>query len=253
MKLLEKYAWKILAVWLGLLSVLYSLLSLIRHNNYQSGAFDLGIFDQAIWQYAHFLYPYNTIKERFILGDHLTITLPLFAPLFWIWDDVRILLITQAIWITLSTIAIYKIAKLRKFSAVVSLGVSFVYSIFYGIQFGVYFDWHPIIFGVGLLAWFAYFFEAKKWKLFWITLVLMLLTQENMGIGVACLGLIYLFHKQYRKKAVFFVVGGILISLLSVYLIGKMSPVGYQYQPKIDSNPITVIHEFYDSQDKQLV
>jgi len=253
MKRLEKFAPKILAVWITLLSIFYSLLSLIRHNNFQSGAFDLGIFDQAIWQYAHFLYPYNTIKERFILGDHLTLTLPLFAPLFWVWDDVRILLVTQAVWITLSTIAIYKIARLRKFSGLVALGVSIVYSIFYGIQFGVYFDWHPVIFGVGLLVWLAYFFETKKWKLFWVTLILMLLTQENMGIGLASLGCIYFFQKQYRKKAVLFFVGGILVSLLSVYIVSKLSPVGYQYQPKIASNPITVIQQFYDIHDKQLV
>ena len=250
---LEKYAPKLLAAWVGILSILYSLLSLIRHDNFQSGAFDLGIFDQAVWQYAHFLYPYNTIKERFILGDHLTLTLPLFAPLFWVWDDVRILLVTQALWITLSTVAIYKIARLRKFSGLVALGVSVTYSLFYGIQFGAYFDWHPVIFGVGLLAWVAYFFEAKKWKLFWVSLVLMLLTQENMGIGLACLGLIYFFHKHYRKQAVGFIVGGILISFLSVFIASKLSPVGYQYQPQLAHDPLTIIGQFYDTHDKQLV
>lgn len=253
MKHFEKFVPKILVIWVTILSFLYSLLALIRHNNFQSGAFDLGIFDQAIWQYAHFLYPYNTIKERFILGDHLTLTLPLLAPLFWIWDDVRILLITQAIWIAISSIAIYKIALLRKFSPLVALCVSFVYSIFYGLQFGAYFDWHPIIIGVGLLAWLAYFFEAKKKKLFWITLILMLLTQENMGIGLACLGLIYLFHKEYRKQAVYFIVGGILTSLLAVFTISQLSPVGYQYQPKIANDVVTVIGQYYDTHEKQLV
>lgn len=97
----------LLLVWTSILSIFYSFLSVIRHNNYQSGAFDLGIFDQAIWQYGHFVIPFNTIKERFILGDHLTLTLPLFAPLFYIWDDVRILLITQAIWIAFSSVAIF--------------------------------------------------------------------------------------------------------------------------------------------------
>jgi uncharacterized membrane protein len=253
MKWAEQITERLLYCWVVILSALYSLLALIRHNNFQSGAFDLGIFDQAIWQYAHFLYPYNTIKERFILGDHLTLTLPLMAPLFLIWDDVRILLITQSIWIAVSAIAIYKISLLRKFSPLVALCVSFVYSIFYGLQFGAYFDWHPIIIGVGLLAWLAYFFEAQKRKLFWVTLILMLLTQENMGIALACLGIIYFSHKQYRKQALYFIIGGIVVSLLAVFTVSKLSPVGYQYQPKISSDLVTVIGQYYNTHEKQLV
>lgn len=73
----------------------------------------MGLYDQAVWQYANFQWPYNTIKDRFILGDHLTLTLPLLAPLFWLWDDVRMLLIFQAFWISFSALAIYKIARIR--------------------------------------------------------------------------------------------------------------------------------------------
>lgn len=252
-KLINKISAGILGAWVIILSFLYSTLSLVRHNNFQSGAFDLGIFDQAIWQYSQFIYPFNTIKERFILGDHLTLTLPIFSPLFYIWDDVRILLIVQAIWISVSCIAIYKIARLRNLSPFISLCIAFVYSIFYGLQFGAYFDWHPVIFGVGLLAWLAYFFESKNIKLFWITLIIMLLTQENMGIGLASLGLIYFFHNQYRKHAIFFMIGGVIISLVSVYVVSLLSPVGYQYHPSISSDPFVILQQFYDTHEKQLV
>ncbi|MBI3559955.1 DUF2079 domain-containing protein, partial [Candidatus Gottesmanbacteria bacterium] len=84
---------RLLVIWIILLSVLYSTLSIIRHNHFQSGGFDLGVYDQAVWQYSRFQWPYNTIKDRFILGDHLTLTLPLLAPLFWFWSDARTLLI----------------------------------------------------------------------------------------------------------------------------------------------------------------
>lgn len=240
-------------LWVILLTILYSALSIIRHNHYQSGAFDLGIFDQAVWQYAHFLYPYNTIKDRLILGDHFTLTLPLLAPLFYLWDDVRILLIFQAAWIALSSIAIYNIAKLRKLSPFVSLLVGITYSIFYGVQSAVFFDFHPVVVGVGLLAWLAYFFEARKKKLFIVTLILTLLTQENMGIAVACLGFIYLFQKLQRKYAVMFIISGIVVSLLLTGLISALSPVGYQYQPSISHNPITIFANFFDAKEKQEV
>src|SRR3989344_3723673 len=98
----------LLLFWVIALSFAYSLLSVTRHNHFESGGFDLGIYDQGVWLYSQFQIPYSTIKERFILGDHLTLTLPLLAPLFYVWDDVRILLIFQAFWLSFSSLALYK-------------------------------------------------------------------------------------------------------------------------------------------------
>src|SRR5258706_6470611 len=104
---LEKNIVRLLVVWICVLSVLYATLSIVRHNHFQSGGFDLGLYDQEVWQYSRFLWPYNSVKERFILGDHLTLTLPLVAPLFWIWNDVRMLLILQAVAVSMSAYAVY--------------------------------------------------------------------------------------------------------------------------------------------------
>lgn len=185
MKLLQKLseltAWKLLIAWVVILSVSYSTLSVVRHNHFQSGGFDLGLYDQAVWQYSQFIYPYNTVKDRFILGDHLTLTLPLLAPLFWLWSDVRMLLVFQALWVSFSIIAVYKLVRLRKFPPVTALGLSFIYSLFYGIQYGIFFDFHPILLATGLIPWMLYFLESKRTKLFILSLILFLLTQENTG------------------------------------------------------------------------
>ncbi len=249
----RKLSLTILFIWVFFLSLLYSLLSILRHNHFQSGGFDLGIYDQAIWQYAHFLIPYSTIKERLILGDHLTLTLPLISPLFYIWDNVRVLLIFQAFVISFSTIAIYKIALNRKLSSTASLLLSISYSLFYGIQFGVFFDFHPIILGVALLPWLAYFLETNKKKLFVTTLVLVLLTQENMGIAVSCIGLIYVFKKKYRGIAISIIVLGFVYMLVASKVVSFFSPVGYEYIPQIDKNPFHIILNYFNAPEKQQV
>lgn len=252
-QIINKNAFKILIAWVFILSLLYSTLSILRHNHFQSGGFDLGIYDQAAWQYSRFLNPFNTIKERHILGDHLTLTLPLLAPLFWLWNNVKILLIFQAFWLSFSTLAVYKLARLRKFSPLTSLNLSFVYSLFYGLQQAVFFDFHPVTIGVGLIIWLAYFLEAGKKKSFWFTLVLLLLTQENMGLALAGLGLIYLFKKRYRVLAICFIFGGLSFSFLATKIISYFSNVGFQYQPKIPLNPLKIVVEFFNSQEKRLV
>lgn len=234
---------RILIVWIILLSIFYATLSIVRHNRFESGGFDLGLYDQAVWQYSQFLWPYNTIKDRFILGDHLTLTLPLLAPLYWLWDDVRMLLIFQALWISFSTVAIYKLTLLRKFSPLTALIISFLYSMFYGVQYAIFFDFHPAVFGVGLAAWFLYFFEAGKKKFAAITLILLLLTQENMGLLLASFGIIY--------KRAFFIFGGIAASLLASKIIALFSP--FQYWPQISGNPIEIARQFFDQPEKRQV
>lgn len=249
----DTYCFKLLIIWLVVLSILYSCLSVLRHIHFQSGAFDLGIFDQSVWQYANFLAPYNTIKEKFILGDHLALTLPLLALLYSFCDDVKILLIFQAVFIAFSSVPIYQISRIRRLSSFVSLCLGFLYSLFFGIQYAVYFDFHPVVLGVGLLAWTIYFFEAKKKKLFWITLILMLLTQENMGIALAGAGFIYIFKKGYRLSGLAFIACGLIVSFLFVKLVSLMSPTGYQYWPSINPNPVYLFSKFFDSSEKILV
>lgn len=140
-------------------SLLYIILSLVRHNNFQSLAFDLGIYDQAIWLYSKFLLPISTVKipSMIILADHFTPSLALLAPLYWIKDDARMLLITQALIFTTSGYPIYKLAKIYLKNAYMSLVVLFAYYFFWGIQLALVFDFHEITVLAGLLSWLFYF------------------------------------------------------------------------------------------------
>lgn len=244
---------KLLVAWIILLTILYATLSLIRHNHFQSGGFDLGLYDQTVWQYSRFLWPYNTIKERFILGDHLTLTLPLLAPLFWIWRDARMLLIFQAVWISASTYAIYKLCLHRKFSGLTALCISIIYSLFYGIQTAVFFDFHPVMIAVGLIAWLILFLETNQKKLFWANLILLLFTQENMGVALLSLAAIYVWKKEHRKTAIAFIFIGVAWSFVSSRVIASFSPIGFQYLPQIPTNPIMIIKNFFDSEEKRQV
>jgi uncharacterized membrane protein len=250
---METFIKRALIVWICILAILYATLSVVRHNHYQSTATDLGIYDQAVWQYSKFLWPYNTVKERFILGDHLTLTLPVLAPFFWIWNDARALLVFQAVWVSFSVLAVYRLVRLRKFSPLVALCLSCVYSLFYGIQYGIFFDFHPVLLAVGLIPWMLYFLEAKKTKLFILSLILLLFTQENMGLVLASLGFIYFFKKPYRKLSIAFVLGGIVVTLVSMNIVAYFSPVGYQYTPHLSTQLSQFIRQLYDAPDKRLV
>ena len=252
-RFVEQHSFMLLVIFLTILSVLYSALSIVRHMSFQSGGFDLGLYDQAVWRFANLLVPYNTVKERLLFGDHLVLTLPLFGILFYIWNDVRTLLIVQAVVISFSAIPIYLVAKKRLTSSAMAALLAVIYSLFYGIQYGVYFDFHPIIIGVAILAWLAYLWEFGKTKLFWITCILTLLTQENMGIAVSCLAAIFVFRKEFRKRAIIVGILGIGYSLLASKIIAQFSPIGFQYWPQFPAGPIDAVTRLFDSEEKRQV
>ncbi len=257
----SRLMFRLLIAWVVVLGILYSALSIIRHNHFESGGFDLGIYDQAVWQYSQLLTPYSTIKERLILGDHLTLTLPLLVPLYWLWSDARMLLVFQAFWLSFSSLAVYRIALLRLTTLTRSrlvcqwgsLAISIVYGLFSGIQYAVFFDFHPVIIGVGLLPWIGYLLETKRIRLLWIAVALLLLTQENMGIALAGLGLIYVFQKQYRKIATLFIFGGLLSSFAAMKIVGYFSPIGFEYTPVLPKSIADFVIQLFDHPEKRQV
>ena len=249
----SKYHTILLYVWVVIVSTAYSFIAVQRYNRLGSATYDLGFFDQILWQLSHFQWPYVSLYNRFFLGDHLTLTLPLLSTIYWVWNDVRALLIFQAIWLTVSSLAIYKLAIQRNFSSFFSFAIAFGYSLFYGIQSAIFHEFHPISFAVGLLAWFLYFLESGQKKLFWVFLILFLLTQENMGIALACVGAIYFFYPLYRRAAIWFVVGGLIYAGLATWLVSKFSPIGYEYVPALSTSVMTNISGLFDHPEKRLV
>ncbi len=243
----------LLYVWIVSVSTAYSFIAVQIYNKLESATYDLGFFDQIFWQLSHFQWPYVSLYNRFFLGDHLTLTLPLLATLYWVWNDVRVILIFQAVWLGLSSLAIYKLSVHRKFSSLFSFALAFSYSLFFGIQSAIFDAFHPVSFAVGLLAWLLYCLESEKKRWFWICLVLFLFTQENMGLALACVGVIYFFYNKYRKVAVWFILGGLAYTGLATWIVSIFSPIGYEYIPALSSDFATNILGLFDHADKRLV
>src|SRR5207248_7791564 len=91
-----------------LAAIVYGSISVYRHNVFASGAFDLGVQDQTVWGYSQLEMIPNTVEMiRNLLGDHFHPILMTIAPLYWIWNDVRVLLIAQAVLIAAGGVPIF--------------------------------------------------------------------------------------------------------------------------------------------------
>jgi hypothetical protein len=98
----------------GFAALFFSAISVYRHDRFASGGYDLGIFDQTIWGYSRFQIMPNTVKGiPNLLGDHFHPALMALAPLYWLWDDVRVLLLAQAFLLAASSLPIFWSARIR--------------------------------------------------------------------------------------------------------------------------------------------
>ena len=188
---------KILVLSIIIFSILFSLISIVRHNQYLSHAYDLGLFSQVIWNYSRYGIGDSAIRGfTNIFGDHLSPILVLFAPLYRIWSDPRLLLICQAIIVSLAVWPLYHIAK-NKISHIGALFLSLAYLSYCGVGFAVKFDFHEIILFPALFLFSLYFFEKKRYFLYFIFVILMFMVKENIAVYLGFFS-IYLFFRSKK-------------------------------------------------------
>lgn len=200
-KFLEKYSIYLLILTFAFL---YSAWSVNRHNHFGTDAVDLGIFDQPLWHLSRFEPPLSTIKyNQFpganLFGDHFHPILIIASSLFWLWDDVRILLILQAVIVCLAALPLYKIAMKILQNQAVSLAVIFSYLTFIGIQAALDYDFHETVLAVLPLSVGLYALVFSRFRLFWASFALGLLFKEDMPLYFFFIGaLATLRFRKYR-------------------------------------------------------
>jgi len=94
-----------------LFTVTFSTLTLLKHDGFGTRALDLAKFDQAIWNTAQGRPYRTTLSETSAIQSHFSPALALYAPLFWIWPDVRLLFVAQAILMAGAGFLIYRFMR----------------------------------------------------------------------------------------------------------------------------------------------
>lgn len=178
---------------------LYSTISLCRHMQFQSTGFDLGIFDQHIWQLSRFEFGYNTVRDvPNLLGDHFHPILFLIVPAYWIWADPRMLLIIQAILVALGAVPVFYAVRYALRSSACALCLALTYLLFWGTLEMIFFDFHEMAFVGPILALSYLFIQRGKWVGYLLTIPFLLMIKETMALLVFTLGIyVILVHRKW--------------------------------------------------------
>ncbi|MBI4215479.1 MAG: DUF2079 domain-containing protein [Parcubacteria group bacterium] len=208
---------KYLLIIMGVYAGIFSVLAVRNHQLYQTFGWDLGFFDQLLWQASRGNLNFvSTVGNVNILGDHFQPIIYLMAPLYWIWDDVKVILIAQTLLVTAAAIPIYKLAKFKLKNEILAISVSFAYLLFGGTQFTITNEFHQSAFIPLLLSLGLWWMETAQTGRGLAALFSLLLVREEMGLLVAALGVMY-----FRRKdcPLLMVSGGIIGFFLLIRIV----------------------------------
>ena len=211
--------------------LLYGTYAVSRHRQYLTAGYDLGIFDQAVRAYSQFRAPLVPLKgEGFnLLGDHFHPIIALLAPLYWLWDDPRMLLLAQAALIALSAIPVWRFAR-RRWSASIATLLTIGFLLGWPLQGMSDFDFHEVAFAVPLLAWLLDALDRDRDVEVAAAGAMLLLVREDMGAVVLVVGLLRAIRRRPRWPGFVVAAGGAsAFVIITQLVIPAIAGTGYQY------------------------
>lgn len=196
------------AIWsvAGIFTLVYCSISLVNHYCFRTNAYDLGIYNNMLYSYAHLKLNYTSIQQPGIshaFSDHFEPVFFLFAPFYWIFGSYTLLIIQVALVIA-GGLGAMKYARLYSGSNLLSLAVLIQFYATWGVYSALAFDFHNNVTGAMLVPWFMVFAHRKEWKKLLLVWVAMLISKENIALYTVfvCLGaaLHYFRDAGTRKK-----------------------------------------------------
>lgn len=199
-------------LWLAILgyTILFAYLAFNQHLGMRTHKADLGQIDQAIWNSSHGRFVEMTdtgiIASR--LTDHVEPILALISPVFWLWNDVRALLLLQVLLVAIGTWPLYELVllqldqvlsprertqvwqvePLRQMTRPIALALALAYLLAPQLQSAVLTEFHAAPLAVPFILWaFWAIATARLWP-FVIAALLVAATKEEMALLAAGLG-----------------------------------------------------------------
>lgn len=207
-----------------------------RHMSLSSRGFDMGIFDQAVWNTLRGDILFSSIRGNFnLMGDHFEPVLFLLAPFYAVFAHPFTLIIVQSAVLSLAIFPLYWIAreKLPGRFLVFSLVISYILNrSVRGIGLS---DFHPESFMVMFSFCAFYYLVKNRLFLFVVFCLLILACKETAVFIIIGLGLYALFTLKKRFTGGALVFAGIAAWIIETKVVMPVfsNSQGYIYYARM--------------------
>lgn len=227
-------------VWIFILlyTVAAILVSVNRYWQYQTFYFDFGIYDSAIWKVSRFQIP--TVdhvdignKNIVIFGDHFSPSVFILSPLYWLTDRREIIFVAQVLAVVAASLIGFIISSRYLKNKLATLALVIAFLGYVGTQNALISDFHEATIAVLPLMLIFWAIFSKRWKLYFLFLIIFLGFKESFaGIGVAIGLYLVVKDRSNLKIALMTAVISLLWGIVTTkYIIPYFSSI-YLYTPR---------------------
>ena len=166
-----------------------------NHRNFGTTLFDLAVYDNVMWQTLHGrLLGTSLISNGSHTGTHFDPILIALTPLYAIWPRAESLLIMQAIWLAFGSLPLFLIARRTLGNGWQALALGAALLFYPGLHGPTFYDFHSLSLAGPLLLWALFFLDSGQQRKYVVTLVLLLLTREDMALLMVPVGICAFFR-----------------------------------------------------------
>lgn len=213
----------------------YALISVLRYERRESMSWDLGIFTQAVRDYAHFRAPMVNIRGQNLdlLGDHWHPILMVLGPVFRVVPSPITLLLAQAFLLALAAVPLTRTA-MDLLGPRQGAAIGLAYGLSWGVVQAANFDFHEVAFAVPALAFSlcAYIRGEHRKTILWA--LPLLFVKEDLAVLVPIIIAMVVARTRLRGRVAYqgaaigfgVAAGALLLSLLVKVVIPHFNPDG---------------------------
>jgi uncharacterized membrane protein len=200
----------------------FAALSVLRHEAFETGRFDLGNMVQAVWSTAHgHLLQVTNLHGAQIsrLAAHVDPILVVFAPLWWIWPSPSLLLTSQALAVALGALPLFWLARKHTDSERAALGFSLAYLLFPATEWMTLNEFHPVALACPLLLFAIWYLDENRLLPFALFAALAALTREEVPLVIAGLGIWYAIGRRRWLAGGTIAAAGIAATAIAIQVV----------------------------------
>ncbi len=173
-------------------TVVFGSMGVRQYHNFGSWSFDMGIYDQGFWLVSRGGQSFVTVRGLEFWGHHLNLIVVAFVPFYWLGAGPSFLYVSQAFALGLAAIPVYLIARDRFRRPWIGFAFAAAYLMYAPIQWISWANFHPeaLVVTPFLFAW--WFATKRRWRAFFVALVIALSTREDTALAVIVLGIVLL-------------------------------------------------------------
>lgn len=218
--------------------IYFSILLTTKQDAFKTNGEDMGIMDQAIWNFLHGSMFHQTIcnsltdtncygldgVNRFAI-HYEPILFPI-SLLYLIWPDPKALLIFQVLVVASGAFPAFLLARLRLRNSWAGIPFAFLFLLYPAQQYAVNFDFHPVTLTASLLLFTLYFLYTRKTVWLFVFAILCLGCKEELAGIIAMIGLWALVFQGRWRVGLSLVAVAVCWLGAGLLIVHYASPIG---------------------------